>query len=213
MILEYSAIDRWPGELSTSRRSSPFSASRSETMRLLERELGHLEAQSVVLQIAVRPADVRLDGKLRPTAKRAHPGVILAFDSKHGPLTYPCDSFSSEDANLRAIALGLESLRRVDRYGITIGGQQYAGWKQLASGIALSAGFETRASAAEFIVEHAVDALGNRLYDLADVDDGQHEGAFLTDAFRYASKRMHPDAGGDSDLFARLVAARDRLAD
>lgn len=213
MILEYRAIDKWPGELTAVRLRSPFSASRTETMHVLERELGHLEAQSVVLEIAVRPNDVRLDGRLRPTAKRSHPGVILAFDSKHGPLTYPCDTFSSEDANLRAIALGLESLRRVDRYGITRVGQQYAGWKQLASGIALSAGFETRESAAEFIVEHAVDAEGRHLYDLDDLDNNGHEGAFLTDAFRYASKRMHPDAGGDSDLFARLVAARDRLAD
>jgi hypothetical protein len=39
--------------------------------------------------------------------------------------------------NLRAIALGLEALRAVNRYGITRGiGEQYAGFLQLTTGVA-----------------------------------------------------------------------------
>jgi hypothetical protein len=32
--------------------------------------------------------------------------------------------------NLRAVALGLEALRRVERYGIAQRGEQYAGWRR-----------------------------------------------------------------------------------
>lgn len=37
-------------------------------------------------------------------------------------------------SNLRAITLGLEKLRRLDEYGITARGQQYAGFRELGSG-------------------------------------------------------------------------------
>src|SRR5579863_10251967 len=52
-------------------------------------------------------------------AKLRTQGIILTFNSKHGPLSYPCDKYSNWQANLRAIALSLEALRAVDRYGVT----------------------------------------------------------------------------------------------
>src|SRR5690606_5164123 len=78
--------------------------------------------------------DIRLDGLPRANARPGHQGVVLAFDSKYGPLKYATDTFDRWQDNLRAIALGLESLRRVDRYGITKRGEQYTGWRQLPAG-------------------------------------------------------------------------------
>lgn len=69
----------------------------------------------------------------RANARPTHPGVILAIESNKGPLSFPCDKFTTWQDNLRAIALALEALRKVDRYGITPNDEQYTGWKQLGS--------------------------------------------------------------------------------
>jgi hypothetical protein len=58
----------------------------------------------------------------------------VSFESRHGPLEYATDVFDDWQDNVRAIALGLEALRRVDRYGIAKRGEQYRGWKQLEAG-------------------------------------------------------------------------------
>lgn len=111
-----------------------FKASWTDTIDLLEREVRHLKARDVVLQVDVQEKDIRIDGMLRANATPSHPGVRIAFESIHGPLTYATDSCAYWQHNVRSIALGLEALRAVDRYGVTKRGEQYAGWKQLAAG-------------------------------------------------------------------------------
>lgn len=181
-------IDVWPGEQTTERRWSPFrnaTKSMSNTLDLLERELRMLGAENVVLQLAVQEKDIRIDGRLRANARPSHPGVIVAFDSKYGPLKYPCDTFNLAEANLRAVALALEALRKVDRYGVTKRGEQYTGWKQLGDGT----GGRTKMTfgeASRFLSEQG-------------------------GSYRAAAKRLHPDAGGDAGLFAQLQEAREVL--
>lgn len=212
MRLQLRPIDRWPhAELTVSRRRSPFGSTYSATLEVLDRELRHLGAESAVLMLAVREEDIRLDGELRANARsEEHPGVVLAFESKFGPLKYATDVFTHWQANLRAIALGLEALRRLDRYGISGRGEQYTGWKQLGSGIAMSAGFATRAQAAEWIGDLA--AAHELVYRLDELDEGMGPGPFLEDAYRSLAKLVHPDAeGGDEETFKRLNAAHDLL--
>lgn len=127
-------ISTWPGDLTKHRRTSPFRAGHDVTLRQLGRELEDLRAKDVVVELAVREADLRIDGMPRARSRSPeHPGCVLSFDSKHGPLRYACDAFLHWEDNLRAITLGLESLRRVERYGITKRGEQYAGWKAIAA--------------------------------------------------------------------------------
>src|SRR5690606_24676973 len=83
-------------------------------------------------------------------AKAAHPGVILSFDSKVGHLSYPCDTFTSWQDNLRAVALALEALRKLDRYGVTKRGEQYRGFLAIEA-TAAPAGFATADDALHFI--------------------------------------------------------------
>jgi hypothetical protein len=178
--VRFRPLQDWPVDFSRRRASGdPFRAPWSATLDLLERELSHLDARSTVIEIAVDEGDIRLDGWPRSNARPRHPGVILSFDSKHGPLRYGTDAFPRWQSNLRAIALGLESLRRVDRYGIGKRGEQYQGWK------ALPAGEGDLASKGRRIIEEQFDG------DLT-----------------AAIKATHPDRGGDAEEFRAIMAAR-----
>ena len=129
-------IERWLGPATSNRRRSTFRSGYTATMSLLDRELRNLRAVRVVIQLALSEQDIRLDGLPRASARPSHPGVILAFHSNQHDidLQYAVDAFDRWEDNLRAIALGLEALRKVDRYGVTKHGEQYAGWKQLGTG-------------------------------------------------------------------------------
>lgn len=78
-------IDLWPEPETRTRTRSPFSATYSATKALLHREITALGATSAILQLAVTETDIRLDGDLRATARPSHPGVIVSFESRHGP--------------------------------------------------------------------------------------------------------------------------------
>jgi hypothetical protein len=129
-------ITTWPGMLRnwSQRKSSNFSAPWSATLDLLGKEIRALGGRAVVLEVAIPPEQFRNDGYPRANARESHPGVILSLGKSHvGPLRYPCDAFDRWQDNVRAIALALEALRRVDRYGVTKRGEQYQGWAQIES--------------------------------------------------------------------------------
>jgi len=129
--ITFRPIDVWPGEQTGWRRRAPFGAAWLTTIHLLERELTQLEATNVVFQVALYEGQLRIDGKPKASARASHPGVVLAFDSKYGPLKYAVDTFDSFPDNVRAIALAMEALRKVDRYGVTKRGEQYTGWRAI----------------------------------------------------------------------------------
>lgn len=209
-------IDVWPGELTAedNREYTSFKASWTATWQLLAREVEHLAPDAVldpevVVQLALRDRDLRLDGWIRADARPEHPGVIVSFSSKHGPLRYHTDRFTNRgwsgylpgwQSNVRAIALGLEALRRVDRYGIAQAGEQYRGWNALPAGRAMGA-----AMTVEQAAQLLADAAGTS--GLAGSDDPE----VIHSAWRRASRTAHPDAGGDPDLFRQLTEARDLL--
>lgn len=117
---------------------SPFKAGWSSTVTLLSKELRMHGARRTVLEIAFREQDLRLDGLPRADRHAQSPGVVLSFEATAVPgkphLRYEVGTYNDWRDNVRAIALGLEALRAVDRYGVTKRGEQYAGWKQLESG-------------------------------------------------------------------------------
>ena len=204
-------IRDWPGDLTRERRFAPFKTSEfdsyrrrstplSSTLELLDRELRMLSARDAEMLVAIAPADFRLDGKPRATAKAAHPGVILSFDSKVGHLSYPCDTFTTWQDNLRAIAKALEALRMVDRYGVTKRGEQYRGFLAIEA-TAAPAGFATAEAALTFIVE------ANR--SMALIDELRADPA---KAVRRAKRMTHPDMdGGDAATFQRVSLAEAKL--
>jgi hypothetical protein len=125
----------------------------------------------------------------------AHPGIVLSFDSKHGALSYPCDTFDRWEDNLRAIALALEALRKVDRYGVTAHGEQYRGFMAI----------EATAAPAEFA---SADAAFAFLEALVDGWARRDEPARL---LRGAMRLTHPDHGGRAADFQRVSLAEAKL--
>lgn len=188
----------WTGPVTKDRTYSPFKATWTATLGLLDRELRALSARRWILQIDVSERWIRQDGQLYARAQPASPAVRVAFESRHGPLTYACDRFSDWQDNVRAIALSLEALRKVERYGVAGRGEQYRGWVAIEA----TAAKMTREQAAEFIAHWS--GLGSNLALLSNP-------ANLVAAYRAAARRAHPDAGGDHDTMARLNAARDLL--
>ena len=217
MTLNYTIapLGPWLEPLTDRRRGSHlFRATWSDTLQLLERELVHLDAAHIVVQIDVTDGQIRQDGTLRATARVDFPGVRLSFASKHGPLTYCTDAYETGwakltawQANLRAIALALEALRAVDRYGVSSRGEQYRGWTAIAS------------RPAEMTAEVAAGLIAQ----WAEPDDDLKRARalqallrsptlFLPKLYRRAAQRAHPDrTGGDPDTMARINAARDIL--
>lgn len=134
-MITFRPLPIWPYPETPNRRSRYIMrASYQDTLGLLERELGYLGADAALLAAGFREGDIRRDGYPRSDARQpSHPGVELSFDSPHGRLVYRTDAYEIWQHNVRAITLGLEALRAVDRYGITSSGEQYAGWLQLGT--------------------------------------------------------------------------------
>lgn len=140
MRYEFRPLPAWTDPVTTERRSSgTFRASWPQTLQMLGYETERLGAQLVVVQIAIADAEIRRDGMPRATARASHPGVVISFESDHGPLRYATDVYANRwagdmpgwQANVRAVALSLEALRAVDRHGVTRRSEQYVGFRAL----------------------------------------------------------------------------------
>jgi hypothetical protein len=167
-------------------RYSPFRASWSQTVELLSKELRAHGARQTVLEVDMREQDFRLDGLPRANAIARTPGIVLSFKasavSGQPDLRYEVAEFTRWEDNVRAVALGLQALRAVDRYGVTRRGEQYAGWKQLGTGTGVGEGNARRGRS------------------LIEQQGGDVKAALFA---------AHPDHGGDPDDFRDVIAARD----
>lgn len=196
-------IGDWPGEFTRHRQVSKFSAGLTDTLHLLDREIYHLvdtkaQQESAELLVAIPAGAFRIDGRPYANAKAEHPGVIFSIDSRHGHLSYPCDTFRSWEDNLRAIAKALEALRMVDRYGVTKRGEQYRGFLAIEATAAPS-GFATADDALHFIGV------------LAQAEPDRANARAVRTVLRAAQRSAHPDAGGDAATFQRVSLAEAKL--
>ena len=193
-------VETWPGKRTVSRTLGRFKTTTSRTIALLKRELQHLGARNIVVQLECDASQIRLDGYPRADARVRGPGVIVSFETRHGPLSFPCDTFQHWDDNLRAIALSLENLRAVDRYGVTKTGEQYRGWSKLPPAGGTSSTMTAEAAAEVF-----------RRMGGGDVSEILVSRAEANEVYRRAVKAAHPDAGGSTGDFQLLQEARHAL--
>lgn len=184
---------------------SRYRASYSNTMNLLRRELEHLSASSVLLEAHFQANEIRNDGFPRSSARPSFPDVRLSFKSKVGPLSFEGSTYDNWEDNLRAIALTMELLRDIERYGVVKGAQQYRGFKALPDGNAQPQ------STSGTITPYQAAMLRLSLYAEISTDAFKamvakgYEGA--REMYREASRRCHPDAGGSNEAMCKVNEA------
>lgn len=199
---QFRPLEQWPVKKTQVRQPARFASAYSKTLDLLERELFHLGGKNVVIQADCELSEIRNDGMLRSNARMRSPGIIVSFDSKHGSLSYPCDRFTRWEDNLRAIALSLEALRTVDRYGVTRSAEQYRGWAKIES-TQSEAHFSTAHDAAYFVFRTGLPKEMPRPEEVLASSDRYRE------IYRAAAARVHPDRmEGDDKKFKLLQRAR-----
>lgn len=195
--LSLKPIDQWPGKPTPawSREKGPFTASLKDTLATLRKELNALRARSIVLQIAIKPHQLRLDGLPRAGATAEHPGVILAFDSSKGPLRIWFDKFTRWEFNLRAIAMHLEHLRMAGLYGVGEDGQAYRGWTAIPPPKPQSQDLNTA-------VRWLYATIG-RTYS----PDAERDAEEARKLIMSARTKTHPDRGGSAEEFNKVEIA------
>ena len=203
-------IDTWPGTLRPSwqREKSPYTAPLKDTLKMLRTELNALRATQIVLQIAIRERDLRLDGLPRAGAIAEHPGVILSFKTGKGYFRRAFDRFTKWEHNLRALAMNMEHLRLANLYGVEADDVQYAGWKALPAPQAEAGAAPAypgctaeEVRAAEFLAEHTGLETREIVYDAERFRVAYHQ----------AARKLHPDMGGNTEAFQTLQQAADVL--
>jgi len=205
MISRFRPLRMWtwigPTTPSEERRSRyVFKAKWTDTVNLLDREIEHLGADEFIIEADFSDSDIRLDGLPRANARQpAFPGVRVFFDSTHGPLVYQADNCAYWQHNVRSIALGLEALRAVDRYGITHRAEQYTGFRAIGPGSTSSGPFAS------------VDAAVRWLQDPQRAGVAGAEGLSLKVLLRQVARNVHPDTGGAREDWDRYEQAVQTL--
>ncbi|MCU1679238.1 MAG: hypothetical protein JWM93_3996 [Frankiales bacterium] len=188
-------LGAWTEPETTDRTSAGvFRSNWTSTMRLLSDEIELLGGRRAVLEVVVLDGFIRRDGMLSARAHVGHPGVVVSFESRHGPLRYSTDQYeqryasdlASWQANVRAVALGLGALRAVDRYGITGRAQQYTGWKALPAGTGQIASGMT-ATAAQSILLRAAGVAEDQ------IRGDRWPADLLREVYKTAKAATHPD--------------------
>lgn len=193
--LRFVPIEKWRGVPTPAHKRKPgsFRASYANTLDLLEYELDKLRATNIVVEAFFSRHQLRNDGWPLSKAVPTAPGLILSFTGKTGELSFPCDTYRTYDDNLRAIALALEALRAVDRYGVTQHAEQYKGWAKLPPAPQSMRGADALAFLALYSEVKPIDA------------------DTLDKAFRLAARKLHPDnrETGNQSQFVMLQRAKE----
>lgn len=187
-------LPAWPYAEGRRLAGDRFRSGWEGALALLEAEIERLKGDEVVLGVVVDAGAIGFSGQLKAGSRTrfGHRGVEVSFElPRRGRVVFHTDAYDTVTANLRAVGLGLEALRAVDRHGVTTAGEQYAGFALLGPGpAALPAGVYRRGSAAEL-------ERGRQLVAAA----GSIEAALMAN---------HPDHGGRPVDLQAVLAFRDR---
>lgn len=194
--LRFRPLEKWPEKTPLGRSKNPFNTQWVRTLDILEYELKKLNAKNILVEAGFGLAQIRNDGWPRNSELPKHPGVVLYFNGVEGALRFPAGAYAGWHANVHAIALTLVNLRAIDRYGVTLGHQQYAGFKALSP-------------AAGMTIEDAAAFIGNTAFQEPGLITVSKE--IYREAYRKAAGKLHPDTGGSQELFVKLSEAKTVL--
>ena len=158
--------------------------------RLLEEEVRRLCGDYPLLSTMIA---LRQDGAPYATQKRIDdPGVAIYFMYGTREVAMACDRYFEIWANMRALALCIESLRRLERHG---GGEildrAFTGFAALPASIIPAVPWWT-------------------LLGWDDDQGGVHTRADVQEAYRRRLMECHPDKGGSQEAMADLNRAREQ---
>lgn len=224
-MIELHPLDRYPVEASRWPKRSQFTATWAQTVELLEREANAVrskrqENDPVFVYVDAAPDAFTARHALRSGGKVRSHGVVVEFDAKDGLLRFPCDAFNKSawardrnepwKDNVRAVALALQHLRRVDDYGLAAG-RQYTPWSALPSGRTTPDSPTSREQALTVLFKLAYPdadaaALPGLVARAGTADPGE-----LRAVTRDAARRAHPDTGGTAELFAVYQTAKEMI--
>jgi hypothetical protein len=182
--------DGWPRTPSAKRLRANFGTKQpndykqplsvAQAIVRLSVELSRLRATSELLSTNV---ELRIDGLPRSgLADPMDPGAAVWFWLKKKPLCLACDKWFRVADNIAALAMHIDALRRIDRYGVGSIKQAFAGYVALP------------AKASDWWVILGVSPN-------ATIDE-------VNSRFKELARTNHPDAGGNLDEFQRISAAR-----
>lgn len=179
-------------------KKSPFYGGYTDTLDRLEREMRHLGATDIVFLVDADHSHIRNDGWPKSTMRPSTPGIIVTFETPaFGAMRYESGRFNSWEQNLRAVAMTLERLRAVDRYGCTKG-EQYTGWKKLPTGMPTGEWASVEAAMRFLCLIGQPSTLSVLPSDLDTV-------------YRAAARKAHPDAGGSHEVMSKVNRAKDYI--
>jgi hypothetical protein len=177
---------QWPSGRPRTRSpsASKFGArSIDAAIQILLRQIKLLGARQPVISSNTK---LRLDGL--PYSLQAQPadrGVAVYFTHKKRPMCFACDRWDKVQDNIYAVAMTIEALRGIERWGTgDMVEQAFTGFVALT---APKSPFET---------------LGIRPGASQEEIDG---------AFRARAKQLHSDKGGNDAAMAELLDARRKL--
>jgi hypothetical protein len=203
MLVIYHELDRWPYVVTPVRKDALFSAFYATTTDQITSEIDLLGCDRFTVGGFAPATKTRRDGWPAADCRPSHPGVAITFTCRFGQVTMATDQFTDWKDNLRGIALTLQSLRAIGRYGTAPKAEQYRGFlpgpAPVAPATALQAIPEALLAAEVLLLlgedeEHKAEDL------LRDLDLAER-------TFRRAAIRTHPDQGGTSILFRRAQSA------
>ena len=204
----YRKLAAWPQRDTTERKSKyQFKATYADTLKALEYELDRIEATDVILEGLLTSTKMRRDGWPLTDTAFTHPGMRLSWQSNLvGPGELMTDEYETWQANLRAIALTMEALRAVGRWGTMKRRQQYKGLLPSSSPAPNTGTFMSYQQAASYISEMAGGGAGMEASVIL------ASSLSLRAVYRLAARNLHPDKqSGDHEKFVRLETARQMV--
>jgi hypothetical protein len=113
-------------------------------------------------------------------------GVVAYFDYDGKNVAMPCDRWNRIEANVRAIALTIEAMRGMERWGA----------KHMIR--AMFSGFTA-----------LNEKTGPSCWDVLGLEPHSQTEHSVNSAYRSKLREAHPDTGGNADAFRQLTEARE----
>jgi|WetSurMetagenome_2_1015567.scaffolds.fasta_scaffold152500_3 hypothetical protein len=169
----------WPRTAQPKRaRFSDKTMNRAEN--LLNEELKRLGAKNIVVS-----------SNIIRSAQPKDRGVAVYFIREGKEQCIPCDKWDLVEHNIYAIAMTIEALRGIDRWGA----------KSMVD--AAFRGF-TALPAPDQVVSKTPKQILGVVEDMKDLD-------YITFKYKQKAKELHPDAGGDIKEFQALTKAYEQI--